>query len=98
MRKSSGARCSTNAAVGNVQQNACAANTTVADTVACVGAAVGDFVVVKPRTAPDAGLAFAAGQVLGNNTVTIYVINTTAGALPAGAAGIDYDVLCLPPE
>ena len=80
----------------NVHQNACAANTTVTDTVAVPGARVGDFVVVTPNGAVDIGMMFGAGRVSVAGTVEVPVMNTTAGALPAGAAGINYSVLVLP--
>jgi hypothetical protein len=84
------------AANGNVPQNACAANTTVADTVNVPGAKVGDHVVVTPNSVVDLGLAFTSGFVSSAGVVTVYVMNTTAGALPAGAPGINYSVLVLP--
>jgi hypothetical protein len=83
-------------AVGNLPQNACAANTTVADVVNVPGARVGDNVLVTPESAVDLGLAFTSGYVSAAGVVTVYAMNTTAGALPAGAPGLNYRVLVLP--
>lgn len=83
-------------AVGNLPQNACAANTTVADTVNVPGARVGDNVLVTPESAVDLGLAFSSGYVSAAGVVTVYAMNTTAVALPAGAPGLNYRVLVLP--
>lgn len=81
---------------GNIAQNACAANTTVAVNVTVTGARTDSFVAVKPRSALDLGLGIVGAYVSAANTVTVYFMNTTAGALPAGAAGINFDVMVMP--
>lgn len=80
----------------NLAQNGVGANTTAVATVTVTGARTSDFVIVKPRAAQDAGLGIVAARVSAANTVAVTFMNTTAGALPAGAAGLDYDVMCLP--
>jgi len=79
---------------GTVAINAVAANTTVLDTVACPGARVGDFVVVRPNGVPELGMMFGAARVSAANVVEVPIMNTTAAALPAAAQ--TYDVMCLP--
>jgi hypothetical protein len=81
---------------GNLAQSACLANSTVDDTVNVPGARVGDHVVVTPNSNYDAGLMLGTGWVSSAGVVTVRFMNTTAGALPAGAAGVDYRVIVLP--
>lgn len=84
----------------HLAQSAVLKKATAIATVACPGARIGDYVLVQPRTAPDAGLIPVAGYVAAANVVSVAFMNvTTAGgaaSLPAGAAGLDYDVLCIP--
>ncbi len=98
MRLFNGRPCVENppAVPGNLPQNGCAANTTAIDTVACPGAAVGDFIGVRPAAAMEAGLGIVGAYCAAANVVSVVFMNTTAGALPAGAAGQDYHVQCYP--
>jgi len=79
---------------GTVAIGAVAANTTATDTVAVAGARVGDFVVVRPNAALEAGLGIVGAYCAAANVVTIVLMNTTAGPLPAAA--FTYDVMVLP--
>jgi hypothetical protein len=80
----------------NLAQNAVAANTTAVATATVTGARTDSFVIVRPRAALDAGLGVCGARVSALNTVSVTFMNTTAGALPAGAAGLDFDVMVLP--
>lgn len=58
-------------------------------TITVTGAAAGDIVVVNPP-ALDTGLGFAGAAVTAANTVTVYVVNATAGAVDNAAATFSY--------
>lgn len=84
----------TAANAGVIAIGAVGANTTAILTVACPGARVGDFVVVKPAAALEAGYSLTCGYCAVAGTVSVVAMNTTAGALPAAAQA--FGVMCLP--
>jgi hypothetical protein len=66
-----------------------AAGETGSATFTVTGAAAGDIVVVNPP-ALTTGLAFAGAKVTAANTVTVYAVNASAGAIDEGAATFTY--------
>lgn len=58
-------------------------------TITVTGAAVGDMVVVNPP-ALTTGLAFAGAAVTGADTVTVYVVNASGGAINEGEVTFKY--------
>lgn len=62
-----------------------AAQTRGSVTFTLTGAAVGDIVIMQPPSALNTGLAFAGAEVTGANTVTVYIVNVTGGAIDDGA-------------
>lgn len=62
-----------------------AAQTRGSVTFTLTGAAVGDVVVMQPPGALNTGLAFSGAEVTGANTVTVYIVNVTSGAIDDGS-------------
>lgn len=77
----------------NVAINAAAATTRIAVAVTVPGAQVGDFVVPRLNADLEAGLQIDGVRVTAANTVTVWIYNRTAGALPAAAFTVDAMVL-----
>ncbi len=61
------------------------AGETTSKTFTVTGAAVGDAIIVQPGTYTT-GLGFAGATVTGANTVTVYVVNASAGAIDESSA------------
>lgn len=95
MRMFNGHPCAqTKGGAGNIAIGAVAANTSAVVTVACPGSHVGDFVVFKPAAALEAGYGSCGAYCAVAGTVSVTLLNTTAGPLPAAAQ--KFDVICLP--
>lgn len=78
-----------------VDHASCAANTSIETDVSVPGLKTGDFVAVNKPTL-SAGLGVANARVKSDGTLSIQVINTTAGAIDA--ASETYTVLWARPE
>ena len=74
----------------NVNLTSVAANTQEEQTIPVPGAQIGDVAVVTPGNL-SAGLAVGASRVSAADTVSVWLINTTAGALDPNPA--DFEVL-----
>lgn len=68
-----------------------AANTSEEETATLTGVRTGDIVLVRKPTL-EAGIVIADARVSADNTVTMQVINTTAGAINAASETMDFIV------
>lgn len=68
-----------------------AANTSEEETATVTGVKSGDIVVVRKPTL-EAGIVIADARVSADDTVTMQVINSTAGAIDAASETMDFIV------
>lgn len=86
---------SINLVAATVDLGSVAANTSEEETFTLTGVKVGDFISVQSDDL-EAGIVLGSARVEANNTVTVEVINTTAGAI--NAASSTMAVLVIRPE
>ena len=67
-----------------------AANTKGSIAVTISGLAATDFLVLQPPADLEAGLVYAGHAVTGTDTLTIYLLNPTAGAVDGAAKNWGY--------
>lgn len=59
--------------------------------VTVAGISIGDMVTFHPPDALNTGLAYAGCRITADNTVRLYLVNVTAGALDDTARTWDYE-------